>query len=88
MIHGCWQVTLYTKNCHSLIGFNAYLSLMHPDGKILFTQNFVTDDGSYPHLTLCCEIDAHVNDIIFQQSIILIWKAQPYFCKRIKKYYI
>jgi hypothetical protein len=59
--------------------------------KIIFTQIFVKDDGSYPHLTLCCEINAHINDIIFQQSTILIWKALPHFCnsnKRAKKYYI
>jgi hypothetical protein len=29
MIHGCWQIMVYTKNCHSLIVFNTYLSFMH-----------------------------------------------------------
>jgi hypothetical protein len=29
-----------------------------------FHLNFVKDDGSYFNLTLCCEINAHTNDII------------------------
>jgi hypothetical protein len=38
------------------------------------------DDGLYPNLTLCCEINAHMNDIIVQQSIMLIWKALSHLC--------
>jgi hypothetical protein len=66
---------------------------MHHGGNLEnnFHQNFVKDDGPYPHLTLCCEINAHMNDILIQQNIIFIWKALPHFCnsnKKTKKYYI
>jgi hypothetical protein len=33
---------------------------------------FVKDDGLYPNLALCCEINTHMNDIVVQQNIILI----------------
>jgi hypothetical protein len=39
----------------------------------------VKDDGSYPNLALCCDINAHTNDIIVQQNIILIWRALSHF---------
>jgi len=53
--------------------------------------NFVIDDGLCPNLTLCCEINAHMNDIIVQQNIILIFTKWKYFCnsnKKNNKYYI
>jgi hypothetical protein len=34
--------------------------------------NFVINDDLCPNLTLCYEINAHTNDIIVQQGIILI----------------
>jgi hypothetical protein len=40
-----------------------------------FHSNFVKDDGSYPNLTLCYGVNAHTNDIIVQQNIILIGKS-------------
>jgi len=84
---------VYTKNNHSLIVFSTYPSFMHHGGNLEnnFHQNFVKDDGSYPNLVLCCEINAHMNDIIVQQNIILIWKTMSHFYnsnKRTKKYYI
>jgi hypothetical protein len=42
-----------------------------------FHSNFVIHDGLCPNLTLCCEINAHMNDIIVQQNIILICR-KPY----------
>jgi hypothetical protein len=44
-----------------------------------------------PNFALCCEINTCINDIIVQQSIILICKTLKHLCnsnKRIKKYYI
>jgi hypothetical protein len=29
-----------------------------------FHLNFVKNESLYPNLALCCEIDAHMNDII------------------------
>jgi hypothetical protein len=54
---------------------------MHHGGHLEnnFHQNFVRDDGSYPYLTLCCEINAHMNDIIVQQNIIWILKTLSHF---------
>jgi len=88
-----WQAMVYTKKCHSLIVFNTYPSFMHHGGNLENNchSNFVKDDGSYPNLALCCEINAHMSDVIVQQSIILIWRTLSYFCnsnKRNKKYYI
>jgi len=40
--------------------------------KIIFNEIFVIDDGLCPNQTLCCEINAHMNDIIVQQNILLI----------------
>jgi len=50
---------------------------MHHGGNLEnnFHLNFVKDDGSYLNLTLCCEINAHMNDIIVQQDIIFIKKS-------------
>ncbi len=74
---GCWQAMVYTKNCHRLIYFYTYLDFMHHGGNLenIFHLNFVIDDGFYPNLPLCCEIIAHMNDIIIQQIIILILRA-------------
>jgi hypothetical protein len=54
---------------------------MHHGGNLEnnFHQNFVKDDGSYPNVAVCCEINAHMNDIIVQQNIILIWRALSHF---------
>jgi hypothetical protein len=66
---------------------------MHHGGNLenIFHQNFIIDDGLCPNLTLCCEINAHMNDIIVQQNIVLI--CRTLLClynsnKRTKKYYI
>jgi hypothetical protein len=50
---------------------------MHHGGNLenYFHQNFVIDDGLCPNLALCCEINAHMNDIIVQQNIVLICKT-------------
>jgi hypothetical protein len=80
-----------TQKNHNLTIFSTYLSLMVESWKINFHYNFVIDDRLCLNLTLCCEINAHMNDIIVQQIIILICKTLPHFCnshKRIKKYYI
>jgi hypothetical protein len=54
---------------------------MHHGGNLEnhFNSNFVKDDGSYLNLTLCYEINAHTNDIIVQQNIILIRKSYHIF---------
>ncbi len=72
---------IYTKNYHNLIVFSTYPSFMHHGGNLEnnFHQNFVKDDGSYPNVAVCCEINAHMNDIIVQQNIILIWRALSHF---------
>jgi hypothetical protein len=46
---------------------------MHHGGNLEnnFHSNFVKDNGSYPNLTLHCEINAHTNDIIVQQNILI-----------------
>jgi hypothetical protein len=61
---------------------------MHCGGNLEnnFHYNFVIDDGLCPILTLCCEINAHMNDIVVQQSIILICKALSHFCNSNKNY--
>jgi hypothetical protein len=66
---------------------------MHHGGNLKnnFHSNFVKDDGPYLNLALCCEINAHMSDIMIQQIIILIWRTLSHFFssnKRIKKYYI
>jgi hypothetical protein len=76
------HVAVYTKNCHILTIFRTYLSFMH-HGEYLennFQWNFVIDDSLYPNVTLCCEMNTHMNDIIVQQCIILICKALKHFC--------
>jgi hypothetical protein len=83
----------YTKNCFGLIVLNTYPRFMHHCGNLenIFHWNFVIDDGLCCNLTLCCEINAHMNDIIFQQNIILVCKALSYLFnsnKRTKKFYI
>jgi hypothetical protein len=90
--NGWMHVTMtYTKNYDNLIIFSTYPSFMH-NGRNLknnFHWNFVIDDCLYPNLPLCCEINAHMNDIIVQQSIILICKALSHFynsSKKTKKY--
>jgi len=52
----------------SLTNFNTYPSFIHHGGnlKISFHWNFVIDDGLCFNLTLCYEINAHMNDIIVQ----------------------
>jgi hypothetical protein len=69
-VNGCWQAKVYTKKCYSLIVFSTYPNFMHQGGNLEnnFHYNFVKDDGSYPNLALCFEINAHMNDIIVQQS--------------------
>jgi hypothetical protein len=54
---------------------------MHHGGNLEnnFHSNFVKDDGSYLNLTLCCEINAHTNDITVQKNIILIKKSYHIF---------
>ncbi len=66
-----------TKNCHNLTNYSIYRSFMHHGGNLenYFHQNFVIDDGLCPNLALCCEINAHMNDIIVQQNIVLICKT-------------
>ncbi len=57
------HVVIYTRNCHSLILLNTYPSFMH-HGENLgnnFHWNFIIDDGLCFNLTLCCEINAHMN---------------------------
>jgi hypothetical protein len=55
---------------------------MHHGGNLEnnFHSNFVIDDGLCPNLVVCCEINANMNDIIWQQNIILICKALLHFC--------
>jgi hypothetical protein len=72
--------------------FNTYPSFMHHGGNLESNShsNFVKDYDLYPNLTLCWETNAHMNDVIIQQTIILIWKAMSHLCnpnKRTKKYY-
>jgi uncharacterized membrane protein len=54
--------------------FSTYPSFMHHSENLenIFHYYFVIDDGLYLNLALCCEINAHMNDIIFQKNIILI----------------
>jgi hypothetical protein len=83
----------YTKNCHNLTIFDNYSNFMHHGENLenTFHQNFVIDDGLCPNLALCCEINAHMNDRIVQQNIVLICKTLSCFYnsnKRTKKYYI
>ncbi len=90
---GWMYVTMYTKNCDSLIVFNTYPNFMHYSENLEnnFHSNFVIDNGICPNLALYCEINAHMNDIIVQQNIILICKALLHFYnsnKRAKKHYI
>jgi hypothetical protein len=87
------HVMMYTKNSNNLTIFSTYLSLMHHDGNLKnnFHSNFVINDGLCPNLALCCEINAHMNDIIVQQNIILICKTLKHLYnsnKKTKKYYI
>jgi hypothetical protein len=35
----------------------------------------VVNDGLYPNLSLCCGIGAHIDDLIVEKDIILIFKA-------------
>jgi hypothetical protein len=67
---------VFTKTCYSLTNFNTYPSFMH-HGEILknISLKFCKHDGLCPNLTLCCEINAHVNDIIVQHNIILICRG-------------
>jgi hypothetical protein len=60
----------------SLTNFSTYPSFMHHGGNLKnnFHWNFVIDDDLCFNLTLCYEINANMNDIIVQQSIILITK--------------
>jgi len=57
------HVTMYTKNCHSLIVFSTYPNFMHYSENVEnnFHKKFVIDDGLCHNLTLCCEINAHMN---------------------------
>jgi hypothetical protein len=54
------------KNYHNLIVFNTYSNFIHHSGKlgINFQGHFVINDGLCPNLTLCCEINGHINDTI------------------------
>jgi hypothetical protein len=84
------HVAMYTKNCHILTIFSTYSSFMHygENLKNNFQWNFVIDDGLCPNLALCCEINAHMNDIIVQKCFILICKALKHLCnfnKRAKR---
>ncbi len=36
---------------------------------------FAIDDGLYPNLSLCYGIGAHINDLIVEKNIILIYRA-------------
>jgi hypothetical protein len=45
--------------------------------EIIFNK-FLKNDCSCPNLALCCEINAHMNDIIVQQNVILICKTFIY----------
>jgi len=83
----------YIKNCHNLTIFGIYSIFMYHGENLenIFHQKFVIDDGVCPNLAFCCEINAHMDDRIVQQNIVLICKTLSCFCnsnKRIKKYYI
>jgi hypothetical protein len=41
--------------------------------------NFAIDDVLCSNLTLCCEINVHINDVIAQQSIVLICISLNFF---------
>jgi hypothetical protein len=87
------HVMVHTKIGHNLMVFSMYPSFIHHGGNFEnnFHKIFVIDDGLCPNLALCYEINAHMNDLIIQQSIILILRTLSHFCnsiKRIKKYYI
>jgi hypothetical protein len=84
---------VYTNNYHNLTIFSTYSSFMHHGENLenKFHSNFVIDDGLYPNLALCYEINAHMNDIIVQQNIILILRALSHLCnsnRKTRKYYI
>jgi len=66
---------VYTKKCYSLTILNIYLSFLHHGENLEINLNFVINDGLCPNPTLCCEINAHMNDIIIQK--ILFWFAKP-----------
>jgi hypothetical protein len=68
MRFGWMHVIVYTKK---LFEFHASLAKF---GKY-FHNFFVIDDDLCSNLTLCCEINAYMNDIIVQQSI--FWYAKP-----------
>ncbi len=80
--YGWIHATVSTKNFHNLIVFSTYMSFMHHGGNLEnnFHSNFVIDDGLCPNWIVCCEINAHMNDIILQQNITLICKALSHFC--------
>ncbi len=65
---------VYKKNYQSLTIFSTYPSFMHHGENLENNYHifFVKDDGLYPNLALCCEINTHMNDIVVQQNIILI----------------
>ncbi len=33
------------------------------------------NDGLYPNLSLCCGIGAHIDDLILEKNIILVYRA-------------
>jgi hypothetical protein len=59
------HATMYTKNCPSLIVLSTYPSFMHHGGNLgnNFHWNFIKDDSLCLNLTLCCEINAHMNGV-------------------------
>jgi hypothetical protein len=58
--------TMFTKNYLNFIVFCTYPSFMDHGENLEnnFHLNFVKNDSLCPNLALCCEIDAHMNDII------------------------
>jgi hypothetical protein len=86
------HVMVYTK-ISQFDNFQSLSDFMHHGGNLEnnFHWNFVINDSFCPKLTLCCEINAHINEIIVQKKIVLICKAFKHLCnsnKSTKKYYI
>jgi hypothetical protein len=90
---GCWQATIYTKNCHNLIIFSTYPSFMHRSENLknYFSLKFCNRlwfiFQSSIMLWNQCTYEWYNNP----KKIILSWKTLSHFCnsnKMTKKYYI
>jgi len=80
------HVTVYTNKYHNLIVVSTYPNFMHHGGNLKnnIQKKFVTYDGLCPNLASYCEVNAHMNDIIIQQNIILICKTLSHVCNSTK----